>query len=151
MSPLPGPPWCAPECASPWACEHVCGCVRWASSLSRPAWQPGFTRFSRVDVWGGKKCAVSAGPGCVCVCARAAPICHALPLFPPVWRRFPFRSPQPLPPSATHGLNECVRGRGSALCLSSLRSSLLSSSAGSPSLASQRSLTSVGGLTRSLD
>lgn len=49
VSPLPGPPWYAPQCASPWVCEHVCACVGWASSLSRPAWQPAFPRaFARM-------------------------------------------------------------------------------------------------------
>lgn len=147
-SPLPGPPWCAPRCASLWVCGHVC--ARWASSLSRPAWQQAFTPAL---AWG---CTKEKKVCVVEVCVRVWIEQQHTPLlrvtlhlyFPSCWNSFHSsclcsRFTKPLP-----SVWECVRGRGSMLCLSS-RFSSVALAAPPPSL--PHSLTSVGGLTRSVD
>lgn len=116
-SPLPGPPWCAPRCASLWVCGHVC--ARWASSLSRPAWQQAFTPAL---AWG---CAEEKKSVCrwgVCprmdrAAAHTTPTGRSPPLFPLVLKLFPFFLSQlPLHKAAAECVWECVRGRGSMLC-----------------------------------
>lgn len=117
VSPLPGPPWCAPRCAPLWVCGHVC--VRWASSLSRPAWQQAFTRpracvcmeQSSVRPWG------------VCLCMGSAttnttPMGLSPPLFPLVLKLFPFFLSQLLlHKAAGECMKVCEREREHALSL----------------------------------
>lgn len=154
VSPLPGPPWCAPRCASPWVCGHVC--LRWASPLSRPAWQQAFTRACVrvcvcVCVCGGKKKCASLMCVCVSACGQRGSAHHSYgSLSTSISPRVETLSI--LPPLSLHkAAGECVcervceRGRGITLCLSSLCSSV-ELAAPPPSL--PHSLTSVRGLNQ---